>query len=245
MRKLLSIVLALGVVAGLTVASFATFTSSVSKSTFTAGITFTGQGVVQVNAQLNTGSSIAWTGVSAGVTGWKAADTYIIMDSTITDATGGIQIYTDNKAGDVAHPYTGTANPAGLVGYQAGVPTASSTTLTMCWRLTDNTTNTLTIVQGGDNKLYSNEIGGQAGQYPCFVWIKDFHTPAIPSTNTTAFANGEDYVTVKDALRGGQHAEGTWNSMPSPDYIYFGAYFKNAVTPRTYNATLRVEAFFE
>jgi hypothetical protein len=179
--------------------------------------------------------------------GWVAADQYLRIDCEPNLSSWGIQIYTDNKAADAApYRYTGIANPVGLVGYRAGVPAVSSTTLSICWRLTDGTTNSLTIVQGGDNKLYSSQLGGVTSAYPCFLWMKDFSTPAIPATNTTAFVNGEDYVTLKDALRGGQHAEGTWNSMPSPDYVYFGAKFTNAITPGVYKTgKLTVEFFSE
>jgi hypothetical protein len=248
MRKLIVSLVMFAVVCVSATSVFAAAFASVSKSTVTASISFTGAGIVSVSIA---GGPIQWSSVTPGVTGWLAANSPITMTSQITNATGGIQIYTDNMAADANPKYPSSivgqtvpaANPAGLV-------TASSTTavLPMCWRLTDGTTTSIGIVQGTDNKLYSTQLGGQAGSYPCFLWMMDKNTFAIPSANTAAFVNGMDYVTIKDAARGGQHAENTFAQFPSPDYIYFGANFSGAVISQAgvnYGATIRLEAFTE
>jgi hypothetical protein len=219
---------------------------SIKISTFTASIQFTGAGSVSMTAELrnrsdnNLATSITWSGINLGQTDWKAADQYILLHATITASGGLIQIYTDNKASDANPKYTGSGNPAGLV-----MQEDTTKTLKMCWRVTDVSTNTLTIIQHPtQNYLYSQELGSG---YRCFLWMKDKNTPDIPSENTTQFQNGEDYVTVGEAGRGWQHAEGTWASiMPSPNYIYIGAKFQNATAPATYKTTtLRLEAAME
>jgi hypothetical protein len=205
----------------------------------------TAPGVVSMTAELrnrsnnNPATSITWSGITIGQTDWKAADQYILLHATITASTGLIQIYTDNKASDANPKYTGSGNPAGLVMVEN-----SSKTLKMCWRVTDMSTNTLTIIQHPtQNYLYSQELGSG---YRCFLWMKDKNTPNIPSENTTQFVNGEDYVTVWETTRGCQHAEGTWAFMPSPNYIYIGAKFLGATTPATYKTNkLTLEAAIE
>lgn len=240
MRKVLMFAVGVLMAAGAATNAFAAVTS-VSKATFPAGITFEGTGDVRVSAALNTGTSFAWTEVSAGETAWKAASNYIVMHSTITSATGGIQIYTDNKAtASGFEPYNGDRNPAGLVDQNA----PGTDPLPMCWRIVDTSTNTLTIVQDATtNLLYSAELGQE---FPCFMWFKDLNTPDLPETNTEAFEAGEPYVTVKD--RSGIHYAGgddEFGVSSSPDYIYVGANFLGSATPGNYKGTIKLEAFIE
>ena len=233
----------------------AAMAASISKSTVTASVAFTDL-VGQVSMSLefmNLNSSIGdgtttqmWWDTSAitlGVTQWRRADSYIVLHTTITSANGAVQVYTDNTHASAAPKYTGvgiSTNAAGLVGLDPlGLDlTASSKTLSMCWRVTDAVATSTTIAQGAPGKpdrLYSTELGNA---YPCFEWMKD--------AATMGFANGEDYVTVKDANRGIQHAESTWAYASSPDYLYFGALFTGAVTPRIYRTSrLMIEAFTE
>jgi len=176
------------------------------------------------------------------------AANYLVLQSTLTDATAGIQIYTDNKNAGASIVYPTVAgdsqNPAGLVTISTTVAT-----LPMCWRLTDNTTGALTIAQGAPSfpdRLYVTELGNA---FPCFFWMEDKSTVANPDTHTAAFANSDDYITVKDAARGGHFAEGNnWGAMASPDYIYLGANFSNAVQSAAgvnYGANIKIEAFTE
>jgi hypothetical protein len=81
--------------------------------------------------------------------------------------------------------------------------------------------------------------------------MKDKNTPDIPAENTTAFVNGDDYVTVWDD-RGIQHAEDTWSPEPSKNFIYLGADFSSIFkgkdagdTVSFKTSTLRIELFYE
>lgn len=227
---------------------------SFNVSTFTAQAVTSG-GSISMSASLNgSGTQLSFTGITIGTTKWKAADNYIVMHSTITNSAGGIQIYTDNTASDAPARFTGDVtllNPAGLVD-----SSNTTSTLPMCWRVVDITTSTAsnTIMQGCNapnssgvmtwypDRLYSNLLGVR---YPCFIWMKDRQTRTIADTTITAFANGDDYVTVKDAIGGIQHAEATRAKVSSPDYIYVGADFTNALGGRTYQANVRLEVFSE
>ena len=239
MRRLLTLVLALGLIAAMKTASFAAF-NTMGISTMAASVSFVGQGVVNIEADLYNLSGGATTqiwwntnSITVGATLWQSATSYVVLHSTITNSAGGIQIYTDNKGTGANPAYTGIGNPVGLI-------SMSTTTkaLPMCWRIVAVSTTSLTIVQGSDNKLYSSEEGGQAGSFPCFLWMID--------KSSGAFANSEDYVTIKDAVRGIQFAEATWGAAGSPNYIYFGANFQYASIPDTYRTTtLRIEAFHD
>jgi hypothetical protein len=116
----------------------------------------------------------------------------------------------------------------------------------MCWRII-NITTTTAIVQGTDNELYSPDYGGQDSKYPCWMWMMDKSTKVnVAAGVKNDFANGDDYVTVKDAVRGIHHASGNnWLKTTSPDNIYVGANFGYALSGRTYNTTVRVELFTE
>lgn len=173
---------------------------------------------------------------------WKTAGQYIKIEVEPNLSQWGIQIYTDNAASDANPKYTGstiTANCAGLID-----TVLTSKRIPLCWRLTDNTTNSITIVQGSDNKLYSTELGGQSSNFPCFLWMKDIKTPDIPGENTTRFIDSEDYVTVKEGMRGAHYSEGEWAALQSPDYIYIGAKFASALTPREYKTNKLTLEFF-
>ncbi|MFC1500933.1 hypothetical protein ACFL58_00590 [Elusimicrobiota bacterium] len=213
--------------------------SSVAKSTFTAGVSFASAGEVSYSIAFEnlvggTTTQVYWTpgDITIGSTDWRRADSRVVLYSTITAATGGIQIYTDNSTPVASPQYTGSNDPAGLV----AVEDTSADPLQMCWRIVDASTDTLTIDQNGST-LYSTELGVA---YPCFLWMKDASGPS-------AMTGGEEYVTMRESGGRLQHAEGTWaDDAVSPDYIYFGAKFTNALTPRTYQtSTLRIEAFTE
>lgn len=238
MRSFKSVVVATAMLAALSASAFAF--SSKSTNVVTAGTVLSTAGQVSVSIELKntiTNVTTGWiwwnaSSVTVGSTQWLAASAYVVVHSTITDSTGGIQIYTDNRNASASPRYVGVGDPAGLVGYSSTDATASSTTLSMCWRIVDNSTTTLTIRQTGDT-LYANELGSA---YPCFLWMMD--------VGTTGFANGADYMTMKDSARGIQHAEATFGSTSSPDYVYFGANFTSAVTPRTYKTNrLIIEAY--
>jgi len=225
---------------------------SVSRSTFTATVNLTNQGFIAMSATINNldgspASEITWdpNEVALGQTSWLRAKQYVVLEATITASSSGIQVYTDNCAADASPQFyilnPTSANPAGLVRDDL-----RDRTLKLCWRLTDKPTDSLTITQGSDNCLYSNELGGEASNFRCFLWMKDHSTPDIPASNTVAFHDGEDYVTAWEENRGNQVAEGTWFHCDSPNYMYFGANFLGAASPATYKtSTMRIEAFIE
>jgi len=102
---------------------------SISVSTITASVTFTGQGVVNfsisyMNISGGTTTQIWWDPslIIGGYTNWVGAGAYIVLKSTITLSNGGIEIYTNNRAADANPLYkggvqvsSGAANPTGLV----------------------------------------------------------------------------------------------------------------------------------
>ena len=205
---------------------FAAFTSQ-GVSTITATAELTGSGIVQMGVELdnlsdnNTTTWIYWSGVTLPA-GWEVASAYILLRSTITSASGGIRIYTDNKATDADPKYTGTADGGGLVD-------VSSTTkkLPIGWTIRESTTS----VSGADpNDDYS------------WFYFKDASDSDFWSTADTI-----DYSRIKTA-DGIHYAQGSGNygGGTSPDVVYIEADFTNAVTPRTYKtSTIRVEAYTE
>jgi hypothetical protein len=182
-------------------------------------------------------SSFTWSGVNLGTTKWKAADQYIKLQTDYyyrvapVSYPWGIQIYTDNQNAGANPRYTGTVNPVGLI-----CTSTTTVVLPTCWRIVDTSTTTLTIVMG-DKKLYSQELGGPASNFPCFLWMRDKNSPG--------FVNSEDYVTVWDN-RGIQYSETAWGGALPPNYIYIGADFSNATTPNTYSTNrLTLELFHD
>ena len=196
-------------------------------------------------------SSLTWSSLDPVFNStypWKASDQYIQLDLDYYQPNWGIEIYTDNCASD-ANPQcstnTTTLDPAGLVD-----TSSTSIVLPMCWSIVNSTVTGYTqrqISQSSDNKLYSNGN-------PTYLWIKDRNTPNITGSGTTAFVDGESYITVWDN-QGIQWKEGSFSapndsnnspSTPSPNFIYIGAKFTNAYAQRTYKTNkLIVELFYE
>jgi len=181
-------------------------------------------------------SNLTWSGVNLGATRWQPADQCIQVQTDYFDSptglTWGIQIFTNNNSTAANPRYTGTGNPVGLVNQST-----TTQVLPVCWRIVDTSTNTLTAVTGSDNKIYSNELGGQASNFPCFLWMED--------RSTSGFSDGADYVTVWDA-RGIHYSEASWGGAVAPNYIYIEADFTNGKTPCVYNtSTLSLELFHE
>lgn len=240
MRKILCAVAVLGFAAS---ASFAAF-GTVSSSVFVASATITDVGTVAMSATLSSGSQLTWSGITLGTTKWKGADNYIVLNSTVTTATGGIQIYTDNRTHSV-QVSTMAAVPGGLVN-----AAARTQTLPLCWRIVDVTTTTA-IQQGAagyPDRLWDTKTGDQ---YPCYIWMKDKATASVanggtlPWATSASFVPGEPYITMKDSVNGVMHAEITYAAMPSPDYIYVGANFLGAAGGSSYSGKIVIEAFNE
>jgi hypothetical protein len=218
-------------------ASWAAF-SSVSKSTVNASAVLAGAGSVNMSVALKNVSnnavaaSIGWTGVTLP-TSWKTAAQYIELVSTITAATGGVQIYTDNKAADASVVAT-TGICAGLIDN-----TDTTKTLSLAWSVKD-ATSAVTAAAPFDLTTNSGDS--------TWIYFKDKQSTDSIDTplSSEVMVDGEDYVTVKDT-RGIHFASGAteFGGTSSPDVIYLEANFNTAVTPRTYSAKIRLEAFTE
>ncbi|MHB9154843.1 MAG: hypothetical protein ACYC5N_04010 [Endomicrobiales bacterium] len=151
-----------------------------------------------------------------------------------------MQIYTDNKAATATPKYTGTGVAAGLVD---GVDTTRA--LPMCWRVADAK---LTVTQNPKqgttvgSTSYPDRIwddqGGTSNEYPCYLWMEDKANADFANADPTS------YRQVKDE-RGIQHAEATFApGVASPDIIYVGAKFTDAMGSRTYSTNqLIVEVY--
>lgn len=209
--------------------SYATFQSQ-SISTMSAEANLTGQGQVAMSIELKrvsddvTVSSITWSGVTLP-TGWKLADAYVLVHSTISATGGGIRIYTDNGADD-ANPKFG-----GTFGTGAGSG------------LIDTSTNTKVLPLAW---LVKDSIGTPTANDPntdqSWFYFKDKSQTDFWSTTDT-----KDYSTVKNE-NGIHFSQGSTNygAALSPDPIYIECNFATAVTPRIYRTTtLRIEAFIE
>ena len=256
MRKLFAAVFTLCIVAVMGPASFA----GVGVSTMTASVVFTSTtGVVSMNAVImnmsgGTTTQIWWdpSSVIVNTSGWVGASAYILLYSTITSSTGGIEIYTDNTSSitaPIADPlYTGAistwtvqlGNPAGLV--SAKLPKFM---FPMCWRVSATPLTSLNIVQIIPSnqavyaELYDANSPAPANQFYCYLWVEDKALFNFP-TNL-------DYRTIRDSRRGIQYCETTWGQAVSPVYLYFGANFGNGTSlPDTFRTTtLTIEAFSE
>src|SRR5205823_3974163 len=116
--------------------------SRVGVSTNTAVATTSGVGTVAMNVTIRkvsdntTDTAIKWTGVSIP-SGFVVASDYVQLDSTITAATGGIEVYTDNTGSDASPKYTGAINATSQT--PAGLVNASNTTakLPTAWTILD------------------------------------------------------------------------------------------------------------
>lgn len=234
--------------------SFSAFTS-VKVSTFTAGVEFTGGATGALVADLyaldytTPKSSITWSGVIPGITEWQVADIVVIVTCTYTGANSGIRIYTNNIADNAVPKWNGVAvstatnNISGLLKYETGVAT-STTKLPMCWRITNNTTNTFAIVEDVNYNLYESTLGSS---YFVYQYMKDMHTPNLPDEGTTSFDSDPSGVAVWDKEEGYHHASGTnWLAGDNPYYIYIGADFSQASTPSEYRTNqLKLELYTE
>lgn len=249
MRTLVVFGLAMGMVVACLGIATAAFTPVSSKSV-TAEIEFTEfpSGTMTADLYNHDGTSapeISWTGVTLGVTEWKAADQYIEVTNTYNKTGWGIQIYTDNLPSG-----TTEYNPAGLIATDD-----EKSVLPLTWRIMGEK------VASGSDELDIQEVEDpvepdkhhlqpskyEGDVYYPWLWMKDASTPEIPKLYTTAFVNGEDYVTIWNET-GVHHAEGPgdYYASPSPNYVYIGTRFTTATTPRIYRTSkLTVELFWQ
>jgi hypothetical protein len=250
-----------GLVMGMVVACLGIATAAfnkVDKKTVAGGIEFTGLGSGVITVALktvvgnNSATELSWSGVTLAVTEWKAADQYIEVTNTYNRTGWGIQIYTDNCASDANPRFyivdPSSVNPCGLI-----ATVDKKSVLPLAWRIMGETTAYANLgieevedsVVRDKHHLESTNLPG-VGYYP-WVWMKDAKTPAISAQYTSAFVNGEDYVTIWNET-GVHHAEGPldYYASPSPNYVYIGARFTTATTPRMYRTSkLTLELFWQ
>jgi hypothetical protein len=183
-----------------------------------------------------TPTQITWTGAAAG-NGWAMANQYIQLTVDPDAAAWGVQIYTDNTAVDANPKFTSNvpsgqpgSNPAGLVN-----TTAPSQTLSMGWTIIASTVTMVTAPAD------PNVVGD-------WFYFQDKATPSIPSLNTSAFVNGEEYVTIKNnvGIQPFQPDPYTiYDPAVPPNPIYLEANFATALGGATYQtSTIRVEYYY-
>jgi hypothetical protein len=185
----------------------------------------------------NTTNQIFWNeaGITLGQTNWRRADAYIFVAATIT-SQGGIRIYTDNKSGSSVPQYTGSGNAAGLIRVDD-----TTKLLPLVWRATQMSTNTLSIQNTSDwSNLYVTEL---STSYYCFRWMADIRNSDWPG-------DASDWTWVKNYANGTHLTNGTdwgvswtWSDYKNT-YIYLGANFTGALTPKQYKSSgIVVESF--
>lgn len=249
--------------AGLTLAEFA----SMDTKPLTATIAFTEPGSATMSVELQnvdpadpgTPTEITWGNTTypephtvKASDGWKYADQLVVLAVTSTVSGWGVQIYTDNTSESASPKYEGSAlDPMGLVQGDGLV------NLLMCWKITDDkwTVATSTALSGpgpADPDLRADPyVANSYYFHNNYLWFKDKATVDNPATSgiNETFVNGEDYITVVNALGikygGASDERGGGTGAGDPNYIYFGADFSKATTPNTYATTLTLELYYQ
>ncbi len=210
--------------------------TSVSKVSKVATATLAGAGSVQFDIAVVRMSNnaveadVTWTGVTLP-TGWKNADHYIQLNSTVTASNGGIRIVTDNKGAGASPTYTGTNNAtaAGLVDN-----TDTTKTLPIAWSIKDGV-----LGSTGPVSAKPLETADGVGQNDQYQWLY------MTDVADTSIAQDAAYRTAVNSA-GIHYAGGNieFGGAVTPNVVYLEANFANAVTPRTYSTNkLTVEAF--
>jgi hypothetical protein len=200
-------------------------------------------------------TALTFTGITLGTTKWKAADSYLTLNASMTDGTGGIQIYTNNVHNTSPYIYTGSTVSQSC----AGLVDSADTTqvLPMCWRIVQVSTTSLSIVQYSTSTtaipiyLGAQELGSkdcenrtyQAGiDFRCFLWMLDRSSSGFGG-------DGSSYITVMNAANGIQYCENGWGQVGNSAVIYLGADFSKAMTSSSGTAygttTLTVESYHQ
>ena len=174
---------------------------------------------------------ITWSNVSAGQTGWKAANQYIEISHTDLPEFWGMQLYTDNKNVSADPRYTGTADPAGLVKTDNTI-----FSLPMAWRIADG------VIANPGNPVQRQDGNG----FDDYMWhfLKDKNTPDNPLTNRDeSFSNADEYVTIWNQA-GIAWNEGGRSGNPKKAYIYLAANFTMSSVGSLYRTNaLTIEAY--
>lgn len=149
----------------------------------------------------NDATGVSWSGVTlaggANATTWKASDQYLLVSSTLSARSTGIQIFTDNtdamsSVGTLLglNKFSGSTtggnaiNPAGLV----AVSDTAAKPLPMAWRVAPISTTTLSIAEGvpGTNTCNGVALNTLAGVNPATLlyitnanWSEPWCFPAM------------------------------------------------------------------
>ncbi|MCB4756055.1 MAG: hypothetical protein LHV69_03330 [Elusimicrobia bacterium] len=263
---LAALVCAVGLITAPASAAFTSLQTAVSSAVVSVG----GSPTVSFSLALRVLTStttpktiIDWGAVNAG-TGWKVSSTTIMLDYSVTNGAGGIQLYTNNKSagGTTLYPrffdpttdpnpndianHNLDSNPAGLL-WSSGLAT-SSRTLSMAWTIKTSTkvVELSDPVNGlGASDPTSGPISGYNNRFQ-WVFMRDKQTPAIdfngngtwpdPGTGEDAFVDGEAGSTIADS--NGVHYGQAPTEFTGPNtgraWIYLQASFNTALAGATY-----------
>ena len=249
MKSLLVIVIAIMMVISTGDLSFAAF-SRINAKTYTAtsGVIGGTPSVIQTftanlrNISNNAAAtSISWSKVTAGSTGWLKANQYIAVQGFATHSNWGIQVYTNNTN------YIGTGDPAGLVN-------TSNTifSLPMAWRtLTTRVAIGHTKLGIVEKKVSGHQVLADGttpaiAYYPWFFMLDKRTDMDSNTSGVQPFGTHQDYATFLSA-RGYQHAPTDYATPWATNttyYVYLGANFTMAIPGVTYRTTtLTVEMY--
>jgi len=258
MKKLVAVVLGLAAFAALSSSAWAFV--PVARTTVTATVTTGGTRTAAVTVKIRTNtapfgadqSQVTWSGVTPPSTQWKIADQFLLLNATVTDSGGGVQIYTRNMDSDASpkfeDPTPGDtsntdSNPAGLLMGTSGTTTV---TVPLAWSIKG-----ASATVGTDLLAADPNTGPATGPGNKFQWLfmNDKNTPTIPATGTSAFVNGAAYVTAIN-VSGIHAASGEADFFTFPDgsnsFLYVQANFSAAAAAQAYKtSTLTIESYLQ
>lgn len=249
---------------------------SVQKSTVSAQVTTGGQRIARFNYAIRFATNpfggnatrLGWSGVNPLLVTWKLSDNLIVMNSSVTDVGGGIQLYTDNTANDASPQFydptpQNTINPdSNAAGLLEGLSGKSSKTLPMAWSIKSSTR----IVEGGTDATGVGAADPNTGLETAvynnrFQWLymmDKFNTDGIDNNgdgdvkdavDAAPFTNALPYIVIRKAngIHFGQ-ADSEFGALPNgrDAYVYFEANFATASSLQNYQTTtIRLEAFIQ
>lgn len=246
---------------------------SVQKTTVTAGTFVGGSRIARFTLTIRdtsnpfgtNRSSVTWSNISSGQ-GWTMADRLLVLNSTVTDANGGVQIYTENTAADAVPqfvdptPAVKTNPDSAAAGLLQGNSGTTSTVLPVAWSIKSSTKQV-----GGGNPATgigaADPNGNATGAANSSQWLfltDRYDDQGIDYNNNgnvtdpgdaAPFVDGMVYISMVRV--GGIHTgqsdtdiEGRADGLDS--YVYFEANFQNAAAQTAYQTTaMRVEAFIQ
>lgn len=209
----------------------------------TVGISIVLTGDPFVDVVTSDAAALTWTGVTLGVTGWKAADNHLEV-TYLLPAGGGISMNTQNADDAV-----------GLIG------ATDDQALPMAWRIVNQDSEVSAdiyeyVYSEVDDAVDYNEDGDMldyigklthaavepawADVYATWVWMLDGPVSEMSAADPPNVTYSSP-ITVS----GIQHAEMSWGTWGgSPDYIGIAVNFTSA-RPQAFSTNLQVELYSE